>query len=279
LKKIDKKMIGRYNDFNNQKDENSNNNNMSDFMSGYLRAMVECRKASNVLYNKMKVLSDLSEIVRFAEKEPEAHCFRVEFCQPIRRIDDDNERQIITHLSISYPSDIWGNRQHDQAPDTIETALFSYGKLIYVSSLDYSDIRRFDSMDEVVEEIRRIVNDVNEDVEKDEENEEESVRNNRPVPRSIEAVPLIREAILHYSRQLDVSTIAVRNSINVRTLRIEPAYVYVSLTDGVNHLRIWFNADDAMTSGGRVVESKNGPNYYRTYGELIEAIQWGLEES
>jgi hypothetical protein len=42
---------------------------------------------------------------------------------------------------------------------------------------------------------------------------------------------------------------------------------------------IWYNASDGATSGGRAVEIGWGPNYYTTFGELIEAIASALDSS
>jgi hypothetical protein len=63
-------------------------------------------------------------------------------------------------LSISIPTDASGNRGYSASgrPETIETALIDdNGDLVYVEELGYDDICRFDSDEEVENEILRLL--------------------------------------------------------------------------------------------------------------------------
>jgi hypothetical protein len=62
-------------------------------------------------------------------------------------------------VSVSYPPDAMGNRgapYDGPNPETIETALFKDGKLVYISSLGYEDIKRFRTFEELLEEIESL---------------------------------------------------------------------------------------------------------------------------
>ena len=90
-----------------------------------------------------------------------SHCFRVELPKSLQ----DNIYGIFS-ISCSVPFDC--NRDatdkllSGRMPEYInyETALFSKTGLIYVDDLWYEDIRRFSSLDEIVEEILRIIREI-----------------------------------------------------------------------------------------------------------------------
>jgi hypothetical protein len=95
------------------------------------------------------------------------------------------------------------------------------------------------------------------------------------------AVAMILAAVKHFPSSLE-DRLELKHSIDLKTMRPTPAFVVAYIKQGEKnhhrkHLSIWFNADDALTSGGRSVEIGWGPNYYTTFGELKEALQEALD--
>ena len=110
-----------------------------------MMSMQRCSDASRVLYDKLKTNSRLNSVIVF-EPYKESHCFRVKFSNRIGNVYG---------ISISYPSDIYENK--NGYPTIIETALIdTEDQLCYVEELGYYDVCRFDSVDDIVEEILRI---------------------------------------------------------------------------------------------------------------------------
>lgn len=67
-------------------------------------------------------------------------CFRIYFLK--------NEEGDLYGLSIANPPDMsWGN---------IETALLKNGSLIYDELIDYSDIKRFETIDELIQNVEEV---------------------------------------------------------------------------------------------------------------------------
>ena len=110
-----------------------------------MMSMQRCSEASIKLYEVLKTDQRLSSLVSF-EPHSGSHCFRIKFFNPIGKVHG---------ISISYPSDVYGNKSGN--PNTIETALIDISdKLCYIDELGYYDVCRFDSASEVVDEIVRI---------------------------------------------------------------------------------------------------------------------------
>ena len=106
-----------------------------------------CTNASRNLWRSLKANGRLLGIIRIPERHPDSYAFRVTFC-------GENVCRKFDSLSISYPSDIYDNRGAN--PSIIETALFKNGRMVYLSSIGYGDIARFDSVNELVDEIQRL---------------------------------------------------------------------------------------------------------------------------
>ena len=107
------------------------------------------------------------------------------------------------------------------------------------------------------------------------------MNDNTIIPRTIDAVPLITLAVQGNER-LDISTLKVEDSINLSTFMFEPQFMSVELRNKTvspkPFISIWFNAADGMTSGGRAVEAGEGPNYYKNYGQLKQAIENAINQ-
>ena len=116
-------------------------------MDSFFRLICECNDQSFLLYNQLKMELNaakyISKSFKFTRVE-NTHCFRIywESCE--------------VGLSISYPFDC--NRNHERFGWTIETALYNVqtGDILYLSNVDYEDIRRFSTFDELVDEIHRL---------------------------------------------------------------------------------------------------------------------------
>lgn len=113
---------------------------------------------------------------------------------------------------------------------------------------------------------------------------ETTFRDDDVVPRIdvFRASPMIFAAVQQFSDRLIFKSAALKQMLNFETMAREPAMVVVSLQPNEKniakeHIVIWFNASDGMTSGGRAVEIGYGPNYYTTFGELKEAIKSALD--
>lgn len=109
--------------------------------------MQRCSVASRALYDELKSNTRLNSIVVFTHHNG-THCFQVKFIKPYKNVYG---------ISISYPMDLYENTSG--YPETIETALVdANGNLCYVDELGYDDICRFDSANDVVNEILRLRN-------------------------------------------------------------------------------------------------------------------------
>jgi hypothetical protein len=97
--------------------------------------------------------------------------------------------------------------------------------------------------------------------------------NETEIPRTKAAESLIRTVILEdFSESLNIDTLKYGGMMDMHM------YSIATKADPSKFLSIWVNAMDAMTSGGRSVEAGEGPNYYKTIGELREALQSGLDQ-
>ena len=71
--------------------------------------------------------------------------------------------------------------------------------------------------------------------------------------------------------------------ISIETFQPKPQSVKISLLPSEKYAKqkewliIWFDAYGAMIAGGRSVEDGDGPCYYKTFGELIDAIKEALD--
>lgn len=113
-----------------------------------------CSEASANLFRELSSHQGLRDYVTFGDYGGR-HCFRVYFVNPPRGF------QNVSGISISFPPDAMGNRGSQsgdpEQPTTIETALIQPSEeLCYNSELGYHDVCRFDSADQIVEEIIRI---------------------------------------------------------------------------------------------------------------------------
>ncbi len=118
-----------------------------------------CINASNRLYdlleNEIQNNPKLIELgITLESRDKNSYCFRVIFESP---------KNLVHAISISYPPDAYGNRgveyNQPEIATTIETAVIdSTNKLFYPNELGYSDVLRFDTLKEIVEEILRVGN-------------------------------------------------------------------------------------------------------------------------
>ena len=94
----------------------------------------------------------------------------------------------------------------------------------------------------------------------------------------LDAPTLLRALIAQeFSQVVDMNTFSAHDSISFSTMALVPAFTSVKLLNyPEQHLTLWYNADDNMTSGGRSVEAGKGPNYYTTIEECRVAIKRGL---
>jgi len=105
-------------------------------------SMQRCSDASRTLYDELKNIPGLYSVIVF-EPHPWNHCFRAKFSNPIREVHS---------ISISYTSDVYENKYG--YPKIIEIALVNVeSNLCYVEELGYYDVCRFDSANEIVDEI------------------------------------------------------------------------------------------------------------------------------
>lgn len=112
-----------------------------------LMNMQRCSDVSRALYDELKSDPRLNSIVVFAHHNGD-HCFQVNFIKPYKDVYG---------ISISYPMDLCRNTTG--YPETIETALIdATGELCYMDELGYDDVCRFDSANDVVNEILRLRN-------------------------------------------------------------------------------------------------------------------------
>lgn len=122
---------------------------MESKFSEIIMSMCRCSNASDKLYNELKSNSRLSSIVFFDKHVVGAGNFYVMFNKPV------GEFGKIHGISICYPSDIYQNR--GITPSIIESMLIdSNHNLCSDSDLGYDDVCRFNSPDEIINEIIRI---------------------------------------------------------------------------------------------------------------------------
>lgn len=105
----------------------------------------KCSTASKTLHDQLKNDNRLDSVIVFKPHEG-SFCFRVKFLNPIGEVHG---------ISISYPMDV--NKNKVEPPKIIETALIDEEEdICYNDDLGYDDVRRFDSVNNIVEEILRI---------------------------------------------------------------------------------------------------------------------------
>lgn len=109
-----------------------------------------CQKVASNLRDSLASSQELKNNgVGVPNSTGDAHCFRVSLPFPYPS----------SHISVSVPPDAYGNRGDDYnegVPSTYETVLFNNEKLVYNESVGYDDVRRFESTDELVEELVRV---------------------------------------------------------------------------------------------------------------------------
>lgn len=127
--------------------------------------ITSCTNKASELYRELQLNNDLSEWVVFGRLKK--YCFRV---SGFTHTEFDS-------VSISVPPDAMGNRgaEFDEGdPSTFETALVKDGELVYVEELDYEDVQRFFSTEELIAELERLHNSISEEEKKDETPEEDT---------------------------------------------------------------------------------------------------------
>ena len=122
------------------------------------------------------ILETNESICRLFEPSPikyKYHCFILWLKLP------KNSSQL-SAVSISVPPDAWGNRgdrYKEYNPSTIETALITGTKtrynLYYADELGYCDVRRFDGINTLIDELIRIAQ-INRDADADGEADSEA---------------------------------------------------------------------------------------------------------
>ena len=119
-----------------------------------------CIQKSITIYRELSSNIELLEHVIF-DGHHGSHCFQLRLLVP-KIITSGTKLKTITHISISVPGDACGNRgpshNEPEIPETIETALFHGENIVYIDEIDYSDVCRFSSVEELIVEIRRIIN-------------------------------------------------------------------------------------------------------------------------
>jgi hypothetical protein len=86
------------------------------------------------------------------------HCFQLKFCKPLYATSSEGQVITATHLSISYPADIWNNKQIDSIPNTIETVLFCNNRIVYCDTLRHEYTSRYVDYESLVEMIEWLAN-------------------------------------------------------------------------------------------------------------------------
>lgn len=143
--------------------------------------MTKCFRASNALYESIRVRPEIQDKIKFAPNNRDVHTFRVEFIRPERCVCE------IYGLSISYPLDAIGNRGSaygEGYPSTIETSILGEippnsdilnANFIYNENCNYQDVCRFydNNVDALVEEIIRISNYLSSSIVKDDNIEDD----------------------------------------------------------------------------------------------------------
>ena len=109
-----------------------------------------CTQSARNLYTQLRGNRELAQMVTLPSGRPDNYCFRVTF-------RGENRFGRFEKLSISFPLDVYDNR-NSQNPSCIETALVQNDELVYVNSINYSDICRFSSPNSLIREIRRLHN-------------------------------------------------------------------------------------------------------------------------
>jgi len=112
-----------------------------------------CAKKARDIYFTLKESDKLKDAgITIPEKPPSHYCFRV----------NNPKTSLIPIISVSVPPDACGNRgkeYNEGEPSTFEFALVDGNNgLMYDSSIGYSDICRFYTMDEIITELVRLSN-------------------------------------------------------------------------------------------------------------------------
>lgn len=122
-----------------------------------------CKIALKMIHQNLVDRDELKNIVEFTQYNENNIAFKAKLKSPFNvecREEFDfhkNNMKLLTHISITYPSDVEENCGPHPA-SIIETILFSDSQIIYCNEMGYSDICRFNHVDEVVDEIIRIAN-------------------------------------------------------------------------------------------------------------------------
>lgn len=141
-------------------------NYIEEKMRNILKQEAICARKALELLNLLAVKPDLDTIYIFPQSTSTSamtplgisSAFRLTFINPIR-IKQNATEIIVNKISIAYPSDIFFNRVSSDnlnEPRVIETCLISNDDLCYVDSLGYSDVKRFFSIDELIDELVQI---------------------------------------------------------------------------------------------------------------------------
>ena len=125
------------------------------------RGLSPCAAAAKKVYDLLKKRPEIDPS-DLRELRSGAFCFRLKF---------PANASGVTELSVSFPTDAFGNREVDRErfpkPSCLETALFGEMGLIYREDLGYEDINRFypgenpedpypELVDELVRELARL---------------------------------------------------------------------------------------------------------------------------
>ena len=143
---------------------------MSTWQCKYMTTFLQCSQLASELYDEMKNDPDFRDVMpRTLEKGPFGepnYCFHLHL--PMSKVSD------VCELSLSYVPDMVqrtdnnGNRLH-----LCETALMDCdGNVVFNEDLGYDDLRRFDTMDKVKEEVLRVMRLVQGPVDASDEKEE-----------------------------------------------------------------------------------------------------------
>jgi len=109
---------------------------------------IACAARSDELYLYLCSALDKNATLTIKQKEfPESWCFCIYF--------HGKSDASFDGISVSVPPDAAGNRK-GQSVNTFETALLLNDDLTYNGDLGYDDIRRYDSMKDVLDEILRL---------------------------------------------------------------------------------------------------------------------------
>lgn len=133
-----------------------------------MQSRAECARAAHILYQRFSnhpKIKDMEDKITIAPKDDEIWNFRIEFIRPLGCVHE------IYGMSISYPSDLLGNRgkkYNEGFPSTIETALLGTmpnndifkSLIIYDENCGYENVIYFprNDLDGLIEHVIRISN-------------------------------------------------------------------------------------------------------------------------